>query len=144
MHLHRPTCRHSDTCTRTHTLAHTDTYTDISSQTHSHTDACTHTLEVTVQSSLQTTPGSPHATPLPPAGSTAPEGTALCKLGRNERPGRGGGLDARGAPLSHADCPWVWGPLKEPRGALVSTQSTAGPRALTGPRGTGSGVVGQV
>lgn len=66
MHLHRPTCRHSDTCTRTYTLAHTDTYTDIYSQTHSHTDACTHTLEVTVHSPLQTTPRSPQATPLPP------------------------------------------------------------------------------
>ena len=82
--------------------------------------------------------------PLPPAGSTAPEGTALCKLGRTERPGRRGGLDARGATLSHPDCPWVWGPLKEPRGPLMSTQSTAGPRALMGPQGTGSGVVGQI
>ena len=98
-----------------------------------------------MHSPLQTTPHSPHATPLPPAGSPAPEGTALCKLGRNE-PGRGGGLDARttGATLSHPDCPWVWGPLKELCGPLTSTQSTAGPRALMGPRGTGSGVMAQV
>lgn len=44
------------------------------------------------------------------------------------------GKDARTswAILTHPDCPWVWGPLKEPRGPLTSTQSTGGPRALTG------------
>ena len=154
VHKEKYTCRHTRALTQTYmqTLRHlysnihTDTHRYIHrhSQTHSHTDACTHTLEVTVHSPLQTTPPQSPCHPLPPAGSPAPKGTALCKLGRNERPGWGGGLDTRGATLSHLDCPWVWGPLKEPRGPLMSTQSTAGPRALMGPRGTGSGVMGQV